>query len=744
MATETTVKGLNVKFGADTVSFDNSVKGINKAIGVLGNELKSLNKQLKLDPTNIDLLDRKFKNLQQTEDLTKKKLEQLRSEMSELNQEEIGGDKWVKLTNQINKTEAELAQIQSESKKTELAINDIGDKGAKSLNDLDKKAEQASKSLSNLSKSSENLGKALTPMSTLAAGVVAGIAGLAVSAGSAADDLNTLSKITGLSTKQLQEFQYASGIIDVELETLATSYSRITRAIGQASEGTGAQAEAFAKLGVEIRNADGTLKSTNDVFDDTIQALGKIENQAERDSTAMELFGKSATQLNPLILGGAEDLKLLSEEAENLGLIIDQDLLDQANEFADSMDKMKATTEAVGLQIGAEFAPIIKEVTDRLILITIEVRNFISSLSPAQKKFIVIFASLLAAVAPLLLIFSKLSGFMGTSFIPMITKLGSSFGLATGQIGLIIGAITILIGLFVSLYNSNEQFRNAVNQLASTIGGVVMTVFTSLSTFFQDTLMPAFKQIIDMALPVIVELFTTLANVLTEVVLPILLQLWTIFAESILPIIIQLVEFFTEFLLPILLQFATFLSEYIIPIIKILFEWFSTYLLPIIKGIADFIATVLTVVFGALGTIIEDVVGFVKGLFEWFGDLWKTLEETWWLQAIVDLFSLLGTIIDGVIGSIRWLIDNIGKVANFIFGGGVSDAANAVKNASSGVTQSGNNMIKSGGFGSISMHTDITVSNNGTPINENIVKEWGRTITDVVSEELGRRGVLDV
>lgn len=140
-------------------------------------------------------------------------------------------------------------------------------------------------------------------MGTAVIGVVGSLGKLAINAGKTADDLNTMAKTTGLSTKELQEFAYASDLIDVSVETLSGALKKTTASMISAQSGTGKQAEAFKKLGVSITDANGNLRDNNDVFQDAIKALGQVGNETERDAIAMQLFGKSATELNPLIEG---------------------------------------------------------------------------------------------------------------------------------------------------------------------------------------------------------------------------------------------------------------------------------------------------------------------------------------------------------------------------------------------------------------------------------------------------------
>ena len=136
------------------------------------------------------------------------------------------------------------------------------------------------------------------------------------------------------------------------------------KSMASAQSGTGATAEAYSKLGISVTNADGSLRNSQDVFNDSINALGNVANETERDTIAMQLFGKSAQDLNPLIEGGADALKELGDNAQNMGLIMSQDGLDNLNAFNDSLDVLKANASASGKMIAGAFAGKFKVATD--------------------------------------------------------------------------------------------------------------------------------------------------------------------------------------------------------------------------------------------------------------------------------------------------------------------------------------------------------------------------------------------
>lgn len=178
---------------------------------------------------------------------------------------------------------------------------------------------------------------------------------------SLADDLNTLRATTNLSTDILQEFQYASAFIDVDLETMTGSLTKLTKQMYSASTGSKTSAEAFKTLGINIRSADGSLRPRYDVFLEAIDALGKIDDEATRDGLAMQVFGKSAQQLNPLIKAGSGVLQEYAQQARDVGYVLDEETLSSLNAVNDEVDGMKLQFEALKNQLGTAVAPVIHE-----------------------------------------------------------------------------------------------------------------------------------------------------------------------------------------------------------------------------------------------------------------------------------------------------------------------------------------------------------------------------------------------
>ena len=176
-----------------------------------------------------------------------------------------------------------------------------------------------------------------------------------------ADDMLTTSLVTGISTEALQEWSYSAELMDVSIDTVQSSLARLTRSMSDAREGTGKAKDTFGELGVAITDADGTLRDSEEVFWDVIDTLGSIGSVSERDAAAMEIFGRSAQDLNPLIINGREAFEGFAEEAHKAGAVLSGEGLDALGAVDDAQQRLLQTQEAVTKQISTEYAPYMKD-----------------------------------------------------------------------------------------------------------------------------------------------------------------------------------------------------------------------------------------------------------------------------------------------------------------------------------------------------------------------------------------------
>ena len=367
------ILGITVDIEGKTSGLTKSLQDANNSISKTTAALKDVDKALKLDPTNVELLAQKEALLNKQIEQTSDKLDIMKQVAEDANaaleRGDITEEQYASLTAEIVKTEASLTDLETEANSSGDALDDAGN----SAEDAGDKAEDSGDKFEGLGKAAETAGKvasaAMKAVVTASAAVGAAIAGATVAAGKGltsatvdtaglADELNTLSKTTGLSTKTLQELNYASKLLDVETQTITGSMTKMQKTMASSSG-----ADKFKELGISIKDASGQMRNSEDVFWDAIDALGKISNETERDQKAMELFGKSAKELNPLIEAGSKGFKDLADEASKVGYVMSQDTLDKFNAFQDNLDRLSNAGQAVKQSLGGVLLPVLSDLS---------------------------------------------------------------------------------------------------------------------------------------------------------------------------------------------------------------------------------------------------------------------------------------------------------------------------------------------------------------------------------------------
>lgn len=528
------VRGITVEIGGDTTKLDKALQGTNKNISTTASKLKDVEKLLKLDPKNVELLDQKQRLLAQSAEATAEKYAQLKQVAETSTVSNVAFEKWEKaqtsLQGQITKTANELANLEKEAKKLE-GLGFQAD--STSMIEVQQQAEAARDKLEGLKQSLSNtyeeLGRPISidqwddlqrelseaktnaddakdafegfspalsrftaeadevaakagkiadatkGLSIAAGGALATLGGLAVKAGASADELNTLAKQTGFSTQTLQEWQYASDLVDVSVDDIVGAARKLKKNMESTSADV---AEAWSKLGVSFRDADG-FRDVEYVFNDVLMAMSQIPNETERDIVAMTLFGRSADQLAGIIDDGGSALRRFGQEAQEAGLILSQDALDAANDFNDELDELKAKASASFLSIGVTLAdsllPLLEELADSISVIL----GWVSQLDEGTLKFIATILTIVALISPIAGIISSIGGAIST-----VSRLGGLFSATAGNsvyatflkwsliIIAVVTAVALLIAMINVLIGKGDAMQSAMNSFGGAAGNM--------------------------------------------------------------------------------------------------------------------------------------------------------------------------------------------------------------------------------------------------------------------------------
>lgn len=451
------IKGITIEIGGDTTGLDKALEGVNAKAKNAKDSLKEIDRALKLDPTNVELLEQKQRALAEAVQATSEKLKILKDAQQQaaeqLKNGTIGQEQYDALTREVVQTEAALQ------------------KATKAQADFNVKAEEASAKLSAVGDKAQMVADKTKALSAAAAGIVVAIGSAAMKSAAWADDLNTLSKQTGLTTEDLQKMQYASELVDVSVDDIAGSMSKMRRAMA-----TDGKQDVFAQLGVSVRDGTGALRDSSTVFYEVLDRLGKVGNETERDALAMEIFGRSADQLAGIIDDGGASLKALGEEAENLGLILDQDTLDAMNRVNDSLDRLKAQAQGQFAKAGAAALEALTPAIEGIVTALSKVLEFIGNMSPELIKIITVVAGVVALISPVAAIIAKIAGLLAT-LAPLLPAIGAALAAIVSPIGLTIAAVVALSLAIAALVKAIHDNWDKIKQKVTDAKDYVVGIF---------------------------------------------------------------------------------------------------------------------------------------------------------------------------------------------------------------------------------------------------------------------------
>ena len=443
-----------------------ALKEINGGLSVLSAESKKLQEQYKGNEKSLEALtatnenlDRVVLSLSDKLDLQKKRLAELKQAYGE------SDDRTLRMAKSVTDTETALIRQQRALDENTRALENFG-KGegdatrqaeglGDALNDIGGKfgislPKEMTNTLNGMLKlDAKTLALALSFAAVTAAVVEVEKALISMTKESAAyaDEILTQSAVTGLSTEALQEYQYAAELMDVSLDTLTSSQTKMIRSMDAARRGSKEQAEAFDKLGISVQNADGTLRDAQDVFGDAIDALGAISNETERDAIAMTIFGRSARDLNPLIKAGSDGLRELAQEAHNVGYVMSEEALDALGAVDDQVQRMNRSNEALKNQIAVGMAPAVENLMKKG-------TDFFVRLQEAAEGsgILEVFGALLDVVSALEPLFDVLFG-TAEDGVPALQALALALGVVADALTIVANTIAIVIELFKQLIN---------------------------------------------------------------------------------------------------------------------------------------------------------------------------------------------------------------------------------------------------------------------------------------------------
>lgn len=197
-----------------------------------------------------------------------------------------------------------------------------------------------------------------------AATVAAGALAIAVKGAiDHADELGKAAQKAGVTVEALSRLEYAAKLSDVSLESLTGGLQKLSKSMVDIASGKG-PAMAFKALGIEVKNADGSLRDSRVVLADIADRFSRMEDGATKSALAIQIFGKSGADLIPLLNEGASGLARMADESDRVGATISTSTAKAAEKFNDTLTTIQQTLQGVVNKVMVAALPALQGLAD--------------------------------------------------------------------------------------------------------------------------------------------------------------------------------------------------------------------------------------------------------------------------------------------------------------------------------------------------------------------------------------------
>lgn len=651
---------LSGRAGLDTTDFKTGLATMNRELRVLESGFRASAASIGDWASDATGLESRIKSLNSQMDVQRQKVALTRAEYERIAAEKGENSRAAQdLEIKLNKEVETLGKMESELRDTEGALNEMQSGTEEAGEAVDEMGDQADDASSQFSV----FGDVLESTKVIAAGIVTVVAaiatavsgaalaigGLVFNAAEAAGQLVDLSTKTGISTTRLQELQYVGNQVGTSLDTITGAQSRLVRSMATAQEQQAKfdeqlangvmedeinvpieMAAAFNGLGVAFTDAGGQLRDSEDVFADIIDKLGTIPNEAERDALAMQIFGKSAQELNPLIKTGSAELARLADEAHAMGAVMDEEAVAGLEGFGDMVTSIQDGVKGLLGSLAADFLPLFQEVASAiqglfksdafkqgleqfsqiLQVVVNDVLNILQKLLSGDFEGALTDMFGVENTAAILNLVDIVRTFIQDTVLPFVNTHAGSISVSLSDI---VGAIISLITFVTNLYIAwTTAWFTIYGVLISVWEGFLKPVFDALWGFLSTTIPAALQG---------------LSAVWTGTLLPAIQMVWGFIQSDLLPLFQAVATFldavfglavrvlagiWENVLLPPLQQVFGVIQDNLLPIFQEISEFIERNVQPVFEALGDFLSNSLVPAFQGISGAISDSIGWLQ------------------------------------------------------------------------------------------------------------------------------------
>lgn len=507
--------------------------------------------------------------------------------------------------------------------------------------DTDKANESLQKTDTNANKLAETFGAAGktvlgvgAAIGTAVVGAGTAMIGAANSAAETADEIDKMSQKIGLSAESFQEWSYIMDQNGMDIDKLQTGMKTLVTQMDKVQEGNSGAIETFEKLGVEVLNADGSLRSQQEVMQDTIFALAEMGDTAERAKLQTELFGKAGTEMSPMLNQGADAILDLQNRAHELGLVMSDEAVKAGVEYGDLSADLQKSFGMLKTNLGSALFPVLNSVIEKLIDFMPTLQAIGEQLGPVASEFIEELIPPLADLAADLLpvILDSVS-----SIIPLLSDVVSS-------------VIPVIIELFQQLLPVIVELVQTVLPVATELLSKLMPIVSTLLSFITPILSVVI-QLLSPLLELVMAILSPLLDLLNVILVPLTEILTTILVPliSILEAIIVPMTSMVNAILPYAVEILSALIPPLLDIINVcltplfallvtIFDWLSTAGVEAWNWIEGFVSFVTDAIGNRITKVFTDFKGAVAAVWDALKASFKD-GVNFWINAINTLIN---------------------------------------------------------------------------------------------------------
>jgi len=286
-----------------------------------------------------------------------------------------------KITGPLKKVTSAVGAVGSRFKGLGAGLQNLGDQAGLPvfINALSKVVDAGSGVFSALAAVAKGAAAAAAAVGLSTAAVLSLVKAYADATGAIGD----AAERTGASRERIQELGFAAKLSGSSAETLEGALLKMNIAVGNATKGSKELKDMFSGLQISLKNTDGSLKSTDQLFDLFVNRISRIKDPALQAKAAVTIFGKSATELLPLIRSGNKGIAEMAAEARRLGVVLSDDAVHAGEDFGDTLDKIQFAITGASNTILKALVPSLDKLGNQLIETIVKYRPQIEAFAAA-------------------------------------------------------------------------------------------------------------------------------------------------------------------------------------------------------------------------------------------------------------------------------------------------------------------------------------------------------------------------